>query len=282
MVGRTKNSEWMMKSSNRKTLKKSQVRRNKQIRNLQELVRRFFIQYLCAAAPNKEVFLTPPRQEDRPWSPRPGAPSTSSIHGNPEPLYCYNPPTDLLDASDFSERSTKPGSEQFRPTTPSYTLSSSLISDSRFPESEFRACSSPLSPPLFPFVPDEIDSPGEDDSISLPEIDFRDYSPSPVPSIEVLEEQPESREVIDPLLELLRRTSTPWTDPVPKGAFNIGPDYFDLEKISRQASQSPPDSNFFIYYPGVETPFLASMGLINLVFPRTTVRVCEIEEITLD
>ncbi|KAL0110691.1 hypothetical protein PUN28_013955 [Cardiocondyla obscurior] len=112
--------------------------------------------------------------------------------------------------------------------------------------------------------------------------DSHDQPPSPVPSIEVLEKHPEPREVIDPLLELLRRACILWTDPVPKGAFSIGPDHIELEEIRRQASCSPPDSHFFIYYPGVEIPFLAPMRLIDFVFPRSTVRVCEIEEITLE
>ncbi|KAL0098693.1 hypothetical protein PUN28_020649 [Cardiocondyla obscurior] len=233
----------------------SRARQNKQIRNFRKLVRRFFIQYLFAAAPSEEVFLTPPRQKERPWSPPPSAPPPSPIHGDLEPLYCYNPPNDNHDVSNFSDRCMELGSNQFRFTTPSFTPSLSLIFDSRFPAGEFRACSSPLSPPPFPFVPEEVDSLGEDDSISLPEVDFRDHSPSPIPSIEVLEEHPEPREVIDPLLELLRRACTPWTDPVPEGAFSIGPGHFDLEEIRRQASRSPPDSNFLIFYPGVETFF---------------------------
>ncbi|KAL0128608.1 hypothetical protein PUN28_003762 [Cardiocondyla obscurior] len=238
---------------------------------------------------SEEVFVTP-RNEERPWSPRPGAPLPSPIHGDPEPLFGYVPleetPNNHLETSDdilnFSNQSTEPGSEQFRPTTPSYTSDSSLISESRFPGAEFCVCSSPLSPPPSPFEPEEADSLGEDVSISLPEVDFLDQPPSPVPSIEVLEEHPEPREVRDPLLELLRRACIPWTDPVPEGAYSIGPDHIEPEEIRRQAARSAPDSHFFIYYPGVEFPFLAPMRLVNLVFPRTTARVVEIEKITLD
>ncbi|KAL0120445.1 hypothetical protein PUN28_008271 [Cardiocondyla obscurior] len=276
--------------SNKKTIKKSRARRNKQIRNLRELVRRFFIQYLLAVAPSEEVFVSPARNEERPWSPRPGAPPPSPIHGDPESLFGYVPPekipNDQLETSadilNLSNQSTEPGSEQFRPTTPSYTPDSSLISEPRFPEGEPCACSSSLSPPPFPFEPEEADSLGEDESISLPEVNFPDQPPSPVPSIEVLEEHPEPREVRDPLLEFLRRVSTPWTDPVRERSYSIGPDHFEPEKIRRQAARSAPDSHFFIYYPGVKFPFLAPMRLIDLVFPRTTARVIEIEEITLD
>ncbi|KAL0128580.1 hypothetical protein PUN28_003735 [Cardiocondyla obscurior] len=289
-MDQSKASEIVVESLNKKTIKKSRARRNKQIRNLRELVRRFFIQYLLAAAPSEEVFVSPARNEERPWSPRPGPPPSSPIHGDLEPLYGYIPQEEISSiqlensAADLNllSRSTEPGSEQFRPTTPSYTPNSSLISEPRFPGGEPRACSSPLSPPFFPFEPEEADSLGEDESISLPEVDFPDQPPSPVTSIEVLEEHPEPRKVRDPLLELLRRACTPWTDPVPKRAFSIGPDHFEPEEIRRQAARSAPDSHFFIYYPGVEFPFLAPMRLIDLVFPRSTVRVVEIEEITLD
>ncbi|KAL0110732.1 hypothetical protein PUN28_013987 [Cardiocondyla obscurior] len=183
---------------------------------------------------------------------------------------------------DISSQSTEPGSEQFRPTTLSYSPDLSLISKLRFPGGELRACSSPLTPPLFPFKPEEADSLSEDGSISLPEVDFPDQPPSSVPSIEVLKEHPEPREVINPLLELLRRACTPWTDPVPVEVYSIGPDHIDPEEIRRQAARSDPNSHFFIYYPGVEFLFLAPMRLIDLVFPRTTAKVVEIEEITLD
>ncbi|KAL0132877.1 hypothetical protein PUN28_000537 [Cardiocondyla obscurior] len=280
-----------MESLNKKTLKKSRARRNKQIKNLRELVRRFFIQYLLAAAPSEEVFVSPARHEERPWSPCPGPPLPSPIHGDPEPLFGYFPEeeecrdnsiTNPSDERNLSSQSTEPGSELFRPTTPSYTPNSSLVSEPRFPGDEPRACSSPLSPPPFPFELEEADSLGEDDSISLPGVDFPDQPPSPVPSIEILEERPELREVIDPLLELLRRACTPWTDPVPERAFSIGPDHFEPEEIRIQAARSDPDSHFFIYYPGVEFPFLAPVRLIDLVFPRSTARVVEIEEVTLD
>ncbi|KAL0108667.1 hypothetical protein PUN28_015263 [Cardiocondyla obscurior] len=74
------------------SLMDGRARRNKQIRNLKQLVRRFFVQYLLATAPSEEVFVTPPHNEERPWSPRPGAPPPSSIHGDPEPLFGYVPP----------------------------------------------------------------------------------------------------------------------------------------------------------------------------------------------
>ncbi|KAL0098541.1 hypothetical protein PUN28_020497 [Cardiocondyla obscurior] len=276
----------LVESQNKKTLRKSRARRNKQIKNLRELVRRFFVQYLLAAAPSEEVFVSPARNEERPWSPRPGPPPPSPIRGDPEPLYGYFPEEEELvanpsDDRDLSSQSTEPETELFRPTTPSYTPNSSLIFEPRFPGDEPRVCSTPLSPPPFPFEPEEADSLGEDDSISLPGVDFPDQPPSPVPSIEILEEHPEPREVIDPLLELLRRACTPWTDPVPERAFSIGPDHFEPEEIRIQAARSDPDSHFFLL-SRVEFPFLAPMRLIDLVFPRSTARVVEIEEVTID
>ncbi|KAL0124126.1 hypothetical protein PUN28_006143 [Cardiocondyla obscurior] len=247
--------EIVVESNNKKTIKKSRARRKKQIRNLRELVRRFFIQYLLAAAPSEEVFVSPAHNEERPWSPRPGASPPSPIHGDPEPLFGYVPPEEipndhletLADILNLSNQSTGLGSEQFHSTTPSYTPDSFLISEPQFPGGEPRACSSPFSPPPFPFEPEEADSLGEDESISLPEVDFPDQPPSPVPSIEVLEEHPEPREVRDPLLELLRRACTPWTDPVPERAHSIGPDHFEPEEIRRQGARSAPDSHFFLY-----------------------------------
>ncbi|KAL0128596.1 hypothetical protein PUN28_003751 [Cardiocondyla obscurior] len=200
----------------------------------------------------------------------------------PRTIILLLPPTDQLEATNLSEQSTKPGSEQFRPTTPSYIFSSSFICNSRFPGGEFRACFSPLFPPPFPFVLEKDESLGEDDSISLPELDFQNASNLPDPSIELLEDHEKSSEIEDPLLKLLRKTIAPWSDPVLEKAIIIGFDHFDPKKTRRQVSRSPLKSNFFVFYPGVETPFLAPMSLINLIFPRTTVRVCEIEEITLD
>ncbi|KAL0103919.1 hypothetical protein PUN28_016934 [Cardiocondyla obscurior] len=266
LMDESKALEIVVELSNKKTLKKSRARRNKQIKNLRKLVRRFFLQYLVAAAPSEEVFVTPPRHEERPWSPRPGAPPPSPIHRDPEPLFGYFPPEET-----FNDCIDK---------TSDKILTTSWIS--QFPGGEFRACSSPLTPPPFPFEPEEADSLGEVESISLPEVDFSDQPPSPGPSIEVLKEHPEPREVIDPLLKLLHKACTPWTDPVPVGVYSIGPDHIEPEEIRRQAARSAPDSYFFIYYPGVESPFLAPMRLVDLVFPRTTARVVEIEEITLD
>ncbi|KAL0099575.1 hypothetical protein PUN28_019767 [Cardiocondyla obscurior] len=175
LMSEPKALEIVVESLNKKTIKKSRARRNKQIKNLRELVRRFFLQYLVAAAPSEEIFVTPPRHEKRPWSPRPGAPPPSPIHGDPEPLFGYFPPDETFDNNlDISNQSTEPKSEQFYPTTPSYSPDSSLISDSQFPGGEFRACFSPLTLPLFPFVLEEVDSLGEDESISLPEVDFHD------------------------------------------------------------------------------------------------------------
>ncbi|KAL0124112.1 hypothetical protein PUN28_006130 [Cardiocondyla obscurior] len=128
----------------------------------------------------------------------------------------------------------------------------------------------------------EVDPLAEDDSISLPELNFQDPTSSPVPSIEFLEEQEKPRAIIDLFLELLRRICTLWTDPIPEGAFTIGSDHFNPEEIRRQASRSSPNENIIIYYPEVETPFLAPMRLLDLAFARTTVRINEIEEITLD
>ncbi|KAL0114785.1 hypothetical protein PUN28_011831 [Cardiocondyla obscurior] len=135
--------------------------------------------------------------------------------------------------------------------------------------------------PHLPEEPEEVGPVAEDDSNSLPEPDFPESIPLPVLSVEFLGEQEEPRAIIDPLLELLRRTCTPWTDPITERAFTIGPDHFHPEKIRRQAIAASFDENFLIYYPRMEFPFLAPISLIDRVFQRFTARVVEIVEIDL-
>ncbi|KAL0103837.1 hypothetical protein PUN28_017874 [Cardiocondyla obscurior] len=106
--------------------------------------------------------------------------------------------------------------------------------------------------------------------------------PLPAPSVESLGGQEEPRAIVDPLLELLRRTCSPWTDPVPERAFTISPDSFDPEEIRREASRASPDQNVLIFYLGVEHPFLAPIRLIDRVFPRSSAKISEIIEIDLD
>ncbi|KAL0110657.1 hypothetical protein PUN28_013921 [Cardiocondyla obscurior] len=146
-----------------------------------------------------------------------------------------------------------------------------------------RACSSPIpSPILYPGEAEEVGSFAEDDTVFWQESDGPEPSPSPAPSVEFLGEQEEPRVIVDPLLELFRRTCSPWTDPVPERAFTIGPDSFDPEEIRREASRASPDQNIFIFYPRVEHPFLAPIRLIDRVFPRSSAKISEIIEIDLD
>ncbi|KAL0110672.1 hypothetical protein PUN28_013936 [Cardiocondyla obscurior] len=273
----------LMESSNlRKALKKSRARRNRQIRNLRGLIQSFFVQYLFAAAPG-EIRTDPPRRRgERSWSPQPPAPPTSPA---PEevPLNVEEPrelpPSPNTPRTSVNATEPEPDLEQFRPTTPSYSPDISIHSPGAAP----RACSSPIPSPIpHPGEPEEVDSFADDDTVFWQESDGPEPSPSPAPSVESLGGQEEPRAIIDPLLELLRRTCSPWTDPVPERAFTIGPDSFDPEEIRREASRASPDQNVLIFYPGVEHPFLAPIRLIDRVFPRSSARISEIIEIDLD
>ncbi|KAL0120342.1 hypothetical protein PUN28_008175 [Cardiocondyla obscurior] len=144
-----------------------------------------------------------------------------------------NPPS-INDNATESE----PDSEQFRPTTPSYSPDISIHSPGAAP----RACSSPIASPILRSgEPEEVDSFADNDTVFWQESDGPEPSPSPAPSVEFLGGQEEPRAIVDPLLELLRRTCSPWTDPVPERAFTIGPDSFDPEEIRREASRASPD-----------------------------------------
>ncbi|KAL0124104.1 hypothetical protein PUN28_006122 [Cardiocondyla obscurior] len=272
----------LMESSNLRTLKKSRTCRNRQIRNLRSLIQSFFVQYLFAAAPG-EIRTDPPRRRgERSWLPQPPAPPTSpapeEVPQNveiPRKLpHSPNPPSTNDNATE-----PEPDSEQFRPTTPSYSPDISIHSPGAAP----RACASPIpSPILHPGEPEEVDSFADDDTVFWQESDGPEPSPSPAPSVEFLGGQEEPRAIVDPLLELLRRTCSPWTDPVPDRAFTIDPDSFDPEEIRREASRASPDQNVLIFYPGVEHPFLAPIRLIDRVFPRSSAKISEIIEIDLD
>ncbi|KAL0101897.1 hypothetical protein PUN28_018449 [Cardiocondyla obscurior] len=184
-----------------------------------------------------------------------------------------NPPRTNVNATE-----PEPDSEQFRPTTPSYSPDISIHSPGAAP----RACSSPIPSTIpHPGEPEEVDSFADDDTVFWQESDGPELS-LPAPSVEFLGGQEEPRAIVDPLLELLRRTCSPWTDPVPERAFTIGPDSFDPEEIRREASRASPDQNVLIFYPGVEHPFLAPIRLIDRVFPRSSARISEIIEIELD
>ncbi|KAL0128553.1 hypothetical protein PUN28_003708 [Cardiocondyla obscurior] len=272
----------LMESSNIRTIKKSRARRNRQLRNLRSLVQTFFVQYLFAAAPGEIKTDPPRRRKERSWSPQPPAPPNSPA---PEEVpqnadisrelpHSPSPPP-INDHATESE----PDSEQFRPTTPSYSPDISIHSPGAAP----RACSSPIpSPILHPGEPEEVDFFADDDTVFWQESDGPEPSPSPAPSVEFLGEQEEPRVIVDPLLKFLRRTCSPWTDPVLERAFTIGPDSFDPEEIRREASRASPDQNILIFYPGVEHPFLAPIRLIDRVFPRSSAKISEIIEIKLD
>ncbi|KAL0114816.1 hypothetical protein PUN28_011861 [Cardiocondyla obscurior] len=272
----------LMESSNLRTLKKSRARRNRQIRNLRSLIQSFFIQYLFAAAPG-EIRTDPPRRRgERSWSLQPPAPPTSptpeevpqNVEIPRELPHSPNPPSTNNNATE-----PEPDSEQFRLTTPSYSPDISIHSPGAAP----RACSSPIpSPILHPGEPEKVDSFADDDTVFWQESDGPEPSPSPAPSVEFLGGQEEPRAIVDPLLELLRRTCSSWTDPVPERAFTIGPDSFDPEEIRREASRASPDQNVLIFYSGVEHPFLAPIRLIDRVFPRSSAKISEIIEIDLD
>ncbi|KAL0098798.1 hypothetical protein PUN28_020745 [Cardiocondyla obscurior] len=270
-----------VESKNLRNIKKSRARRNRQLRNLKNLLQSFFIQYLFAAAPG-EIKTDPPRKRgERSWSPQPPAPPNSptpeevpqDANFSKEPARPLSPPLINDPASE-----SKPESEQFRSTTPSYFPDISVHSPGAAP----RACSSPIpSPILYPGEAEEVGSFAENDTVFWQESDGPEPSPSPVPSVEFLGGQEEPRVIVDPLLELLRRTCTPWTDSVPERAFTIGPDSFDPEEIRREASRASPNQNILIFYPGVEHPFLAPIRIIDRVFPRATVKISEIIEIDL-
>ncbi|KAL0110715.1 hypothetical protein PUN28_013979 [Cardiocondyla obscurior] len=246
-----------VESRNLRSIKKSRAQRNRKIRELRELVRSFFVQFLFAAAPREVTPELPKVRTERSWSSLPSVPPNS--------------PTNHEDTE--SEENTPE-----RTPSPSRPRSTSPPQ----PEPEL-ACSSPVrSPTPYPGEPEEVDSFAEDETISWHEPDSPERSPSPAPSVEFLEEQEEPREVVDPLLELFRSTCTPWTDPVPERAYTIGPDSFDPEEIRREARRATPDHNILIYYPRVEHPFLAPIRLIDRVFPRSTARITEIIEIDLE
>ncbi|KAL0098465.1 hypothetical protein PUN28_020616 [Cardiocondyla obscurior] len=278
-----KSLRFSVESRNLRSIKKSRARRNRKIRELRELVRSFFIQFLFAAAP-RELTPEPSRvRRERSWSPLPSVPPNSP--NNLEDLETEEN-TPGRTPSPSRPRSTSPPQpepELFRPTTPSYTPDVSLNSSGSSPGVAPWACSSPVrSPTPYPREPEEVGSFAEDETISWHEPDSPERSPSPAPSVEFLEEQEELREVVDPLLKLLRSTCTPWTDPVSERAYTIGPDSFDPEEIRREARRATPDHNILIYYPGVEHPFLAPIRLIDRVFPRSTARITEIIEINLE
>ncbi|KAL0128592.1 hypothetical protein PUN28_003747 [Cardiocondyla obscurior] len=272
-----------MESRNFRSVKKSRARRNRKIRELRELVKSFFVQFLFAAAPRK-VTPEPPRvRTERSWSPLPSVPPNSPTNQEDTESEENTPGRTPSPSRPRSTSPPQPEPELFRPTTPSFTPDVSLNFSGPSSGVAPRACSSPVrSPTPYPGEPEEVDSFAEDETISWHEPDSPERSPSPAPSVEFLEEQEEPREVVDPLLELLRSTCTPWTDPVPERAYTIGPDSFDPEEIRREARRATPDYNILIYYPGVEHPFLAPIRLIDRVFPRSTARITEIIEIDLE
>ncbi|KAL0099139.1 hypothetical protein PUN28_020007 [Cardiocondyla obscurior] len=273
----------VVESRNLRSIKKSRARRNRKIRELRELVQSFFVQFLFAAAP-REVTPEPPKlRTERSWSPLPSVPPNSPISHEDLETEENTPGRTPSPSRPRSTSPPQPEPELFRPTTPSYTPDVSLNSSGPSPGVAPQACSSPdRSPTPYPGEPEKVDSFAEDETISWHEPDSPERSPSPVPSVEFVEEQEELREVVDPLLELLRSTCTPWTDPVPERAYTIGPDSFDPEEIRREARRATPDHNILIYYPGVEHPFLAPIRLIDRVFPRSTARITEIIEINLE
>ncbi|KAL0116448.1 hypothetical protein PUN28_009833 [Cardiocondyla obscurior] len=272
-----------VESRNLRSIKKSRARRNRKIRELRELVQSFFVQFLFAAAPREVTPEAPKLRTERSWSPLPSVPPNSPINHEDLETEENTPGRTPSPSRPRSTSPPQPEPELFRPTTPSYTPDVSLNSSGPSPGVAPQACSSPVrSPTPYPGEPEEVDSFAEDETISWHEPDSSERSPSPVPSVEFVEEQEEQREVVDPLLELLRSTCTPWTDPVPERAYTIGPDSFDPEEIRREARRATPDHNILIYYPGIEHPFLAPIRLIDRVFPRSTARITALIEINLE
>ncbi|KAL0117657.1 hypothetical protein PUN28_008809 [Cardiocondyla obscurior] len=170
----------------------------------------FFVQFLFAAAP-REVTPEPPKvRSERSWSPLPSVPPNSPSNNKDIESERNTPAQTPSPSRPRSTSPPQPEPELFRPTTPSYTPDVSLNSSGSSPGVAPRACSSPIrSPTPYPGEPEEVDSFAEDETISWHEPDRPERSPSPAPSVEFLEEQKEPREVVDPLLELLRSTCTP-------------------------------------------------------------------------
>ncbi|KAL0098854.1 hypothetical protein PUN28_020799 [Cardiocondyla obscurior] len=272
-----------VESRNLWSIKKCRARRNRKIRELRELVQTFFVQFLFAAAP-REVTPEPSKtRSERAWSSPPTVPPNSPFNGEDPESGENTPPRTPSPSRSRSTTSSEPEPELFRPTSPSYTPDVSLNSSGPSPGVAPRACSSSIRSPIpYNGEPEEVDSLAEDETISWHEPDSSEHSPSPAPSVEFLEEQEEPREVVDPLLELLRRICTLWTNPVPERAYTIGPDSFDPKEIRREARRATPDHNILIFYPGVEHPFLTPIRLIDRVFPRSTARISEIIEIDLE
>ncbi|KAL0100530.1 hypothetical protein PUN28_019680 [Cardiocondyla obscurior] len=193
--------------------------------------------------------------------------------------------------------------EKFRHTTPShsplptlnppakvglaYPVSPPLSnsSDLFYPPGKFLNYSPPLSPCTLPsrsfLETEEVNFLVENFEFLLG-LDFPDPLPSPISSVEFFKEQQEPRRIVDHLLELLRRTCTPWTDPILEGVCSIGLDHFDPEEIRRQVSAASSDEHFFIHYLGAEFSYLAPIRLLDQVFPRSTARIVEIIEVELE
>ncbi|KAL0102415.1 hypothetical protein PUN28_017986 [Cardiocondyla obscurior] len=162
---------------------KSRARRNRKIRELRELVKSFFVQFLFAAAP-REVTPEPPKvRTERSWSPLPSVPPNSPSNNEDIESERNTPARTPSPSRPRSTSPPQPEPELFRPTTPSYTPDVSLNSSGPSPGVAPRACSSPIrSPTSYPGEPEEVDSFAEDETISWHKPDSPERSPSPAPS----------------------------------------------------------------------------------------------------
>ncbi|KAL0098794.1 hypothetical protein PUN28_020741 [Cardiocondyla obscurior] len=139
-----------------RSVKISRARRNRKIRELRELVKSFFVQFLFAAAP-REVTPEPPRDRtERSWSPLPSVPPNSPTNQEDTESEENSPGRTPSLSRPRSSSPPQPEPELFRPTTPSYTPDVSLNSSGPFPGVAPGACSSPVrSPTPYPGEPKE-------------------------------------------------------------------------------------------------------------------------------
>ncbi|KAL0098529.1 hypothetical protein PUN28_020485 [Cardiocondyla obscurior] len=122
-----------LESRNLRSIKKSRARRNRKVRELRELVRSFFVQFLFAAAP-RELTPEPPRAKtERSWSPLPSVPPNSPSNHEDLETEENTPRRTPSPSRPKSTSPPQPEPELFRPTTPSYTPDVSLNSSTPSP-----------------------------------------------------------------------------------------------------------------------------------------------------
>jgi len=67
-------------------------------------------------------------------------------------------------------------------------------------------------------------------------------------------------------------------DPLPPGAYTIGPDNFDLTEIREVIATQPPDSLILIYLPNSPFPYNVPIRFFYNLFPPSTVNITELTE----